>query len=65
MKSFFSDVTTQVYSDIALLLSQCSNVYSAEVPGAMQVCMIYYFQLFFAFFMHLVKTFFLFHLLWG
>ncbi|PVD20430.1 hypothetical protein C0Q70_18585 [Pomacea canaliculata] len=36
MKSVFSDVTTQVYSDIALLLSQCSNVYSAEVPGAMQ-----------------------------
>nr|KAG5695540.1 hypothetical protein BaRGS_033962 [Batillaria attramentaria] len=31
-----TDWTTEHYSDIALLLSQCQDVYSAEVPTAMQ-----------------------------
>ncbi|KAK7481714.1 hypothetical protein BaRGS_00027087 [Batillaria attramentaria] len=33
-----TDWTTEHYSDIALLLSQCQDVYSAEVPTAMQTC---------------------------
>ena len=30
--------TVDNYADVGLLLSQCQNVYSAEVPTAMQVC---------------------------
>ena len=34
----FSEWTVDNYADVGLLLSQCQNVYSAEVPTAMQVC---------------------------
>jgi len=30
-------LTTDNFSDVALLLSECQNVYSAEVPLAMKV----------------------------
>ena len=34
---FVTDWTVEMYGDFALLLSKCPNVYSADVPSAMQV----------------------------
>lgn len=32
-----SEWTTEMYSDVAMLLSKCEDVFSADVPAALQV----------------------------